>query len=121
MRFPLCRNAAAAKLPRSMARCLRPCLVVLAILVVAPAVMDAGVQAAIEAPRLRLFSGNRLVLENRVSEDVVSELRSRGHEVELIDAFSPAVGGGQGILIDPDTGAYSGGGDPRRDGTALGY
>ncbi len=70
---------------------------------------------------MRLFSGNRLVLENRVSGDVVSDLRSRGHEVEMIDAFSAAVGGGQGILIDPDTGVYSGGGDPRRDGTALGY
>ncbi|MEZ4523876.1 MAG: gamma-glutamyltransferase family protein [Thermomicrobiales bacterium] len=80
-----------------------------------------GVQAAIEAPRLRLFSGNRLVLENRVDESVMAELRSRGHEIETIDAFSPAVGGGQGILIDPETGAYSGGGDPRRDGTALGY
>ncbi len=80
-----------------------------------------GVQAAIEAPRLRLFSGNRLVIENRVAPEVASALRERGHEVELIDAFSPAVGGGQGILVDPESGAYSGGGDPRRDGTALGY
>ena len=80
-----------------------------------------GVQAAIEAARLRLFSGNRLALENRVPGDVIAELRKRGHEIEVIEAYSPAVGGGQGILIDPETGAYSGGGDPRRDGTALGY
>ncbi|CAN5563206.1 gamma-glutamyltransferase [soil metagenome] len=80
-----------------------------------------GIQAAIEAPRLRIFSGNRIAIENRVGRDVIDALESRGHEIEIIDAFSPAVGGGQGILIDPDSGVYSGGGDPRRDGTALGY
>lgn len=80
-----------------------------------------GVQAAIEAPRVRLFSGNRVVAESRISAEVMGGLKARGHDVEIIEAFSPAVGGGQGILIDPDTGIYSGGGDPRRDGTALGY
>ena len=62
-----------------------------------------GVQAAIEAPRVRLFSGNHLVIENRVSDDVIDELKALGHDVEVIDDFSAAVGGGQGILIDPET------------------
>ncbi len=80
-----------------------------------------GVQAAIEAPRFRLWEGTRIVIEERVPGEVRAELERRGHHVELVEAFSAAVGGGQGILIDPNTGALSGGGDPRRDGTALGY
>jgi gamma-glutamyltranspeptidase/glutathione hydrolase len=32
-----------------------------------------------------------------------------------------AFGGAQGIMIDPDTGTFSGGGDPRRDGYAVGW
>jgi gamma-glutamyltranspeptidase/glutathione hydrolase len=80
-----------------------------------------GVQAAIEAPRLRLYSGRRLVIERRVSAAVIAGLERRGHIVELIDEFSAAVGGGQGILVDPETGALSGGADPRRDGYAIGF
>ena len=80
-----------------------------------------GVQAAIEAPRFRLWEDTRIVIEERVPADVRYELERRGHRVELLEPFSPAVGGGQGILIDPETGALSGGGDPRRDGYALGF
>jgi gamma-glutamyltranspeptidase len=32
-----------------------------------------------------------------------------------------AFGGAQGIMIDPYTGALTGGGDPRRDGYAIGW
>jgi gamma-glutamyltranspeptidase/glutathione hydrolase len=39
----------------------------------------------------------------------------------VLDDYSWLVGGGQGILIDPDTGVYSGGADPRRDGYAMGW
>lgn len=80
-----------------------------------------GVQAAIEAPRFKTVAGNELVIENRVSNDVLDALRSLGHEVMSIDSWDPAVGGGQGILVDPETGAYSGGADPRRDGYAMGW
>ena len=31
------------------------------------------------------------------------------------------VGGGQGIMVDPETGSFMGGADPRRDGYALGW
>ncbi len=36
-------------------------------------------------------------------------------------AYDWKVGGGHGIAIDPETGAYTGGADPRRDGAAVGY
>lgn len=80
-----------------------------------------GVQAAIEAARFKTVTGNQLVIENRVPGETIDELRALGHEVMPVDGWSAAVGGGQGILIDPETGAYSGGADPRRDGYAMGW
>ena len=80
-----------------------------------------GVQAAIEAPRFKTIANTQLVIEDRVPRAVLDELRQLGHEVIPVDAWSAAVGGGQGILIDPETGGYSGGADPRRDGYALGW
>ena len=86
-------------------------------------VVDLGysAQAAIEAPRFRLYGGRKVGLEARVKDSVVQALKKRGHEVQTIGAWSPAVGGGQGVLIDPDTGALSGGADPRRDGYSIGF
>lgn len=85
--------------------------------------MDHGysIQAAIEAPRFRTGTGMELPVEGRIASDVVEELRRRGHEVQVLDDWTPFVGGGQGILIDPDTGSFFGGADPRRDGYALAY
>ena len=80
-----------------------------------------SIQAAIEAPRFRTAYGYELPIEGRVSDDAVAGLQRRGHEVQLLDAWTPFVGGGQGILIDPDSGAFYGGADPRRDGYALAF
>jgi gamma-glutamyltranspeptidase/glutathione hydrolase len=80
-----------------------------------------GVQAAIEAPRFRTGANLDVSIESRVPQDVRSELERRGHQVLTLDAWSPAVGGGHGVLIDPETGALSGGADPRRDGYATGW
>ncbi|HET9017251.1 MAG TPA: gamma-glutamyltransferase family protein [Thermomicrobiaceae bacterium] len=80
-----------------------------------------GVQAAIEAPRFKVVKGCELVMEERVPSEVRAELARRGHDVQVVAPWSAAVGGGQGILIDPETGALSGGADPRRDGYAIGW
>lgn len=80
-----------------------------------------GVQAAIEAPRFRTGSNLDVAIERRVPEEVRAELERRGHHIIALDAWSPAVGGGHGVLIDPETGALSGGADPRRDGYAMGW
>ena len=80
-----------------------------------------GVQAAIEAPRVRAYSGLDVLIEDRIPAHVRQELARRGHQIQLLEAWSPAVGGGQGILVDPESGAYSGGADPRRDGYAIGF
>ncbi len=81
----------------------------------------ANPQLAIEAPRIRLQEGTRVLMEDRVDEGVRTELASRGHNLELIGDFSWIVGGGQSVMIDPDSGARLGGADPRRDGYALAY
>jgi gamma-glutamyltranspeptidase/glutathione hydrolase len=86
-------------------------------------ILDHGfsVQAAIEASRFRTITGYELPIEGRVPEDVVAELRRRGHDVQMLDPWTPFVGGGQGIMVDPDSGAFLAGADPRRDGYAIAY
>jgi gamma-glutamyltranspeptidase/glutathione hydrolase len=84
--------------------------------------MDFGmsVQAAIEAPRVRPQEGVRMIAEGRIPDDVVAGLAKKGHLVEKLPDFSMAFGGAQGVMIDPESGAFSGGADPRRDGYAMG-
>ncbi len=86
-------------------------------------VLDHGfsIQAAIEAPRFRTMTGTELPIEGRVSADVLDELRRKGHEVQVMDEWTPFVGGGQGILVDPDSGAFFAGADPRRDGYGMAF
>lgn len=78
-----------------------------------------GIQEAIEAPRVRAGRGRAVDVEARVAPGVRAELARRGHEVHLVDEWSWTVGGGQGIVRDPESGALAGGADPRRDGYAI--
>ena len=82
---------------------------------------NADCQAAIEAPRFRVWEDTRVQIEDRVCENVRAELTQRGHAVELLPSFSPFVGGGQSVMIDPQSAARLAGADPRRDGYALAY
>lgn len=74
-----------------------------------------GLQDAIEAPRARLMDGRQVMVENRVAPEVARGLAARGHEVEVIDAFTMTTGGMQAVAIDPASGAMTGAADPRRD------
>ncbi|MEA2596068.1 MAG: gamma-glutamyltranspeptidase / glutathione hydrolase [Thermomicrobiales bacterium] len=80
-----------------------------------------SIQAAIEAPRFRTYEGTTIELEARIPKPVRDDLLLRGHTIRLIDDWSYLVGGGQGIMVDPDTRVLMGGADPRRDGYALGW
>jgi gamma-glutamyltranspeptidase/glutathione hydrolase len=87
-------------------------------------VLDHGmnVQAAIEAARVKATTPGYLVdAENRIPAQVLAELEQMGHEINRLEAYSPFVGGGQGIMVDPESDAFMGGADPRRDGYALGW
>src|SRR5215831_21362791 len=96
-------------------------------------IVDFGlnVQEAVEAPR---FCGssfpqspwphraypNRLQVEARLSPAVIEALHARGHQVEVVgpwgirNGFAP-------ILVNPETGVYHGGADPRKESVMLGW
>jgi gamma-glutamyltranspeptidase/glutathione hydrolase len=80
---------------------------------------DMNIQEAIEAPRVRVYRDRLIDAESRVSAETRAGLAQRGHEVNTIDDWSWIVGGGQGIVRDPESGALMAGADPRRDGYAL--
>ncbi|HEV8640853.1 MAG TPA: gamma-glutamyltransferase [Methylomirabilota bacterium] len=78
-----------------------------------------NIQEAIEAPRVRVYRDRLVDAEARIAPEARAELGRRGHQVNVIDDWSWIVGGGQGIIRDPESGALQGGADPRRDGYAL--
>ncbi|MEE3259830.1 MAG: gamma-glutamyltransferase family protein [Candidatus Latescibacterota bacterium] len=81
-----------------------------------------SIQAAIEAPRVKTGApGYAVDAESRIDREVFAELERRGHQFHDLGDWSAGVGGGQGIAVDPDTGSFMGGADPRRDGYALGW
>jgi gamma-glutamyltranspeptidase / glutathione hydrolase len=80
-----------------------------------------NIQAALEAPRFTKldFTGCDVMMENRFSAKTREELAARGHKIQLMGAFTSAVGGGQAVLRDFATGVNYGGSDPRKDGEAI--
>jgi gamma-glutamyltranspeptidase / glutathione hydrolase len=86
-------------------------------------VLDFGmsVQEAIEAPRIRVFAGTHVDIEDRVPADVRAKLEAFGHALTVLPAFHWGVGGGQGLYRVAESGAFIGGADPRRDGYAMGW
>ena len=88
-------------------------------------VIDFGMnlQEAGDAARVRHSPSSRpggtLAVEPGVSDDVIAELRRRGHHVER--QGGGGMGGYQAILIHPETGMLHGGTDPRKDGQVIGY
>jgi gamma-glutamyltranspeptidase / glutathione hydrolase len=77
------------------------------------------VQESIEAPRVRVYRDRLIDAEARIAAETREGLARRGHAVNVIDDWSWVVGGGQGIMRDPESGALMAGADPRRDGYAL--
>jgi gamma-glutamyltranspeptidase / glutathione hydrolase len=58
-------------------------------------------------------------MENRFSSKVREELTAKGHKIEVMGAFSAAMGGGQVVLRDSLKGVNYGASDPRKDGAAV--
>ena len=78
-----------------------------------------NIQEAIEAPRVRVYRDRLIDAEARIDIGTRAALTDRGHQVNVIGDWSWIVGGGQGIVRDPESGALMAGADPRRDGYAL--
>jgi gamma-glutamyltranspeptidase/glutathione hydrolase len=90
-----------------------------------------NVQEAVEAPRFCSSSfpqspwphrtyANRLQVEGRFSQALIEALNARGHQVEVVgpwgvrNGFTP-------IVVNPETGVYHGGADPRKESVMLGW
>lgn len=80
-----------------------------------------NIQEAIESPRFKVLSNKHVQMENRFKDDCIKKLMKSGHSVEIIDDWSPIVGGAQGIKLDKENNVFYGGADPRRDGVAIGW
>ena len=78
-----------------------------------------NVQEALEAPRVRVYRDRLIDAEARIPDATLDALRARGHQVNVLDDWTWVVGGGQGVMRDPESGALRAGADPRRDGYAL--
>jgi len=80
-------------------------------------------QSALDLPRFCITdgtSGGQVALEEGIPEKTIADLVGRGHEVQRVAGYERALfGRGQVILRDEQTGALSGGSDPRSDGCAM--
>jgi len=76
-------------------------------------------QEAISAPRFNHIEAAKVGLEPDIASSVKDELSARGHQV--VGGNPESFGGAHAILIDPDSGAFVGGSDPRKAGCALGF
>ena len=61
-----------------------------------------------------------LQLEGRFPEEVQQGLAEKGHDLRILSDWG-GPGSAQAIQINPETGALSGGSDPRRDGYAIAF
>lgn len=89
------------------------------------AIQGVPLQESISRPRWLLGrtwgqTSDTLKLEGRFSAETVSQLRARGHEVEMFPDFSEAMGHAGAIVRHPN-GLFEGAFDPRSNGAAAGF
>ncbi|TAK20759.1 MAG: gamma-glutamyltransferase [Chloroflexota bacterium] len=82
---------------------------------------DMNPQEALDAPRFRVMHGTKVGVERSMGMPTIETLRRFGHDVIDEPPLTMAYGGGQAILIDPDTGVLSAASEPRKDGLAVAY
>jgi gamma-glutamyltranspeptidase/glutathione hydrolase len=83
-------------------------------------VVDGGLGArdAVEAPRVH-FEGGVVEAEPGVDSSALDALEADGWKVQRWHERNLYFGGVQAVARDPDTGTLTGGGDPRRGGSAV--
>ena len=77
------------------------------------------VQEAISAPRFNHIDAAKVGLEPGITQATRDELTRRGHQI--VGGNAESFGGAHAIVIDPQSGAFVGGSDPRKGGCALGF
>lgn len=85
-------------------------------------IVDFGMdpQQALDAPRWRYDEGYRVAVESGLPAETYASLRARGHDLE-VTSEGIGFGGGQIIMVHPQSGALLGGSEPRKDGCAVAY
>jgi gamma-glutamyltranspeptidase/glutathione hydrolase len=69
-----------------------------------------------------MTDGGTLKIEAGVNENIIVELRERGHQVSYGErTYAGSYGGYQAVWRDPETGVYWGGTEMRFDGASVGY
>lgn len=82
---------------------------------------DMTPQQAIEAPRFRSYRGTAVAIEDRVGPEVLTQLESLGHTLQVIPDWTATFGGAQMIFYDPETEVLTAAADPRREAYSLAY
>ena len=77
------------------------------------------VQEAICAARFNHVEAVKVSLEPEFPQSLKDELSRRGHQIA--GGNPESFGGAHAIVIDPQSGAFLGGSDPRKGGCALGF
>lgn len=80
-------------------------------------------QEAIDAPRWIVedagYGGGSVLVESAMAEREIAALHAAGYGVTIIDPWNPGAGHAQMILRDEERGVWTGGADPRADGSAV--
>jgi gamma-glutamyltranspeptidase/glutathione hydrolase len=90
-----------------------------------------NLHAAIEWPRVQTLhfymsfwphstGFNRINIESNIGDEVIDEMRRRGHEVNVVPPFRIS-GCATAVMLDPQTHNRIAAGDPRRDCYAIAY
>ena len=84
-------------------------------------IVDHGMdpQRALDAPRFCYTSKDRFNIEPELDQSVYDNLIQRGHRLSV--SAGGNYGGGQVIMVDPDSGTLMAGSEPRNDGAAVAY
>ena len=86
-------------------------------------VVDYGmnIQEAMETARFTVSPqrGCNIVIESRVPSEVRQKLSGMGHQLDVRNAYSTAMGRGQAVLHDSKAKVNYGASDPRADGAAV--
>jgi gamma-glutamyltranspeptidase/glutathione hydrolase len=82
---------------------------------------DMNIQAALEAARFtkRDFQGCDVWVENGIAADVITGLRSQGHDVKVWPRYFQSMGRGNAVEVDEQSPVHYGATDPRADGEAV--
>jgi gamma-glutamyltranspeptidase/glutathione hydrolase len=81
---------------------------------------DMNIQAAMDAARFNKGnSGCAVNLEDGYPREVLEQLASQGHRINLVPRYSQVMGRGNAVMHDDTLGVNFGASDPRADGQAI--